>query len=196
MMNVRARVSVVLCALLLAIGVPATARAQTGPAAEVAAQLEAADHGDVDAQLRLGTRYLLGDGVKRDDAQAAAWWRKAADLGQASAQYNLGYLYLIGRGVRTDSVQAMEWYHKAAEQGHAQAEKDLGVLYFKGRGVARDYVEAHKWYSIAASRVAVSLQQIFAAGRDEIAALMTPQQIAEAQKLAGEWQVAFEQHQR
>ena len=196
MTSFRTLVSVVLCAVPLVMSVPRNAHAQAGPAEEVAAQLEAADHGDVDAQLRLGTRYLLGDGVKRDDAQAAAWWRKAADLGQASAQYNLGYLYLIGRGVQTDAVQAMEWYHKAADQGHAQAEKDLGVLYFKGQGVARDYVEAHKWYSIAASRVSASLQQIFAAGRDEIAALMTPQQIAEAQKLAGEWQAAFEQHQR
>ena len=78
MTTFRSLVSVVLCAVMLVMSVPRNAHAQVGPAEEVAAQLDAADHGDVDAQLRLGTRYLLGDGVKRDDAQAAAWWCKAA----------------------------------------------------------------------------------------------------------------------
>ena len=56
---------------------------------------------------------------------------------------------------------------------------NLGFIYEKGRGVTQDYVQAHKWYNLSA---ALGLRE-----RDRLASLMTPAQIAEAQRLAREW---------
>ena len=55
-----------------------------------------------------------------------------------------------------------------------------------GEGVPQDYVRAHMWLNLAAAQD--KSQYHFAAkARDELAAKMTPAQIAEAQRLAREW---------
>ena len=51
-------------------------------------------------------------------------------------------------------------------------------------------------YNLAASRATGDDHKKSAESRDEVAAKMTPQQIAEAQKLAREWVAAFEQRQK
>ena len=38
----------------------------------------------------LGLIYATGQGVAKDDAEAARWYRMAAELGMAEAQFNLG----------------------------------------------------------------------------------------------------------
>ena len=82
-----------------------------------------------------------------------------------------------------DYVQAVSWFRKAAEQGDAYAQTNLGVMYYSGRGVPQDYVQAHMWWSLAAAKGdADAINNL-----DQIAAKMTPAQIAEAQKLAREW---------
>ena len=97
--------------------------------------------------------------------------------------------------VPQDDAQAVAWYRKAADQGHAAAQFNLGAMYDNGRGVPQDYVEAHKWVNLAASRATGDNQKEFAAGRDLVAKKMTPAQLAEAQRLAREWQAAFEKRQ-
>jgi len=72
-----------------------------------------------------------------------------------------------------------------AKQGDASAQYKLGLMYAEGRGVPQDYLQAHKWFNLSAARslakrnVAVSMR--------ELVAILTPAQIAEAQKLAREW---------
>ena len=86
-----------------------------------------------------------------------------------------------GRGVPQDDAEAVKWYRKAADQGYALAQTNLGIMYDDGRGVPQDYVQAHMWFNLAVAAAGNS-----AMARD-IAAKMTPAQIAEAQKLAREW---------
>ena len=74
-----------------------------------------------------------------------------------------------------------------AEGGNADAQANLGVAYANGEGVPQDGAEAHKWFNLAASKSTGEDQKKFAELRDTIAAKMTPQQIAEAQRLAREW---------
>ena len=57
------------------------------------------------------------------------------------------------------------------------------MMYFMGKGVPQDYVEAHKWLSLAAAQGYKDVAKF----RDLIASTMTPEQIAEAQRLAREW---------
>jgi TPR repeat protein len=73
----------------------------------------AAEHGEGEAQLQLGTRYDLGIGVGQSDADAFRWYRKAADLGLPVAQLYVGVMYSNGRGVTGDPVQAHLWLNLA-----------------------------------------------------------------------------------
>jgi uncharacterized protein len=147
-----------------------------------------AEQGNAEAQTDLGTMYDKGHGVPQDYAQAMIWYRKAADQGDANAQNDLGVVYYLGHGVPQDSAQAEIWFHKAADQGDASAQFNLGVTYANGRGVPQDYVKAHMWFSLAASRAEdPAFHDRAAKKRDEEAAAMTPDQIAEAQRLASEW---------
>ena len=109
-----------------------------------------AEQGDARAQTRLGSTYVLGEGVPQDYAEAMQWYRKAAEQGHAPAQNNLGVMYEKGLGVRRDYAEAMQWYRKAAEQGDARAQHNLGVMYEKGLGVPQDYAEAVRlWKPLA-----------------------------------------------
>jgi len=65
----------------------------------------------------------------------------------------------------------------------------MGHMYEYGKGVPQDYTEAMKWANLAAARN----QEDATALRDLLAKLMTPEQIAEAQRLAREW---LAQHQK
>ena len=82
-----------------------------------------------------------------------------------------------------------------ANAGDATAQNRLGHAYFLGQGMPQDYVGAHRWYNLAASRATSDDQKRYAGTRDEVATQMTPAQIAEAQRLAREWQAAFDARQ-
>jgi TPR repeat protein len=92
-------------------------------------------------------------------------------------------MYRKGKGVTQDYVTAVKWYRKAADQGNASAQFNLGNMYRKGRGVTQDYVQAHMWYNLA---VAGGLREPGKI-RDLLSKQMTPEEIAEAQRMAREW---------
>ena len=108
--------------------------------------------------------------------------RQAAEQGNAVAQFNLGRMYALGDDVPKDNVEAVKWYRKAAEQGNADAQTCLGVQYYRGFGVPRDLVQAHAWFNVAAAVGIETAER----GRSTAEGSMTPEQIAEAMKLARE----------
>ena len=67
---------------------------------------QCAQQGHASAQTLLGFMYAAGRGVRQDDAEAAAWFRRAADQGVADAQFNLGLAHESGRGVPQNDVTA------------------------------------------------------------------------------------------
>ena len=138
-----------------------------------------AEQGDAPAQFNLGLMHAEGKGVPRDDRMAVQWHRRAAEQGDVSAQNSLGLMYAKGRGVPRDYKMAAQWYRRAAEQGDASAQNSLSVMYTIGAGVPKDYVHAHMWANIAASGGEKTLKL-----RNDLAKLMTPSQIAEAERLA------------
>ena len=83
-----------------------------------------------------------------------------------------------------------------ADLGYAGAQFNLGATYYNGEGVPQDYVEAHKWRHLAASRASAEDRERYAEARDAVAKLMTPAQIAEAQKRATAWLAEFEKRQQ
>ena len=140
--------------------------------------------------------YANGLGMPQDAAQAVTWYRQAAEQGGALAQHSLGVMYANGRGVPQDAAQAVTWYRQAAEQGFPEAQHDLGVMYYTGEGVPQDYVEAYKWHNIAVSRVTGETQKGYARSRDATAKELNQGKLAEAQRQATDWQVAFEKRRQ
>ncbi len=82
-----------------------------------------------------------------------------------------------------NDAQAMKWYRLAAEQGDECGQYRVGVMYAEGRGVPEDFVLGHMWANLAASQGAEGAVK----KRDALTTIMTPDQIAEAQRLAREW---------
>jgi TPR repeat protein len=125
---------------------------------------------------------------KGDYGTASRLLRPLAEQGHAAAQTFLGDLYNDGAGVLQDYATAASWYRKAAERGYAEAQFNMGRIYYYGRGVPQDYVIAHMWFNLTAANGDKAWVRDWAVReRDEVAAKMTPAQIAEAQKLAREW---------
>ncbi len=135
------------------------------------------------AQVNLVVIYERGKGVPQDYKEAMKWYRKAADQGYASAQYIVGDMYDKGLGVTENYAAAVRWYRKAANQGYAPAQTNLGFMYSIGQGVTLDLVQAHMWYNLSAMKGKKIAREV----RDLLAKVMTPAQIAEAQRLAREW---------
>ena len=145
----------------------------------------AADQGHADAQFELGVKYETGEGVPQDDAEAVRWYRLAAEQGYVGAQHNLGFAYRTGAGVPQDDTEAVRWFRLAAEQGHADAQFALAVGFAEGLGVSQDDVQAYLWYTVAYVTYQTGDEREMAVEyRDVVAERMTPEQIAEAQRLA------------
>lgn len=130
-------------------------------------------------------------------------WTPLAQNGDADAQNNLGVMYYKGEGVPRDGIEAAKWFQFAAEQGHAKAQSNLGAMYVQGWGVEppfdgamnlyKYFTErtnnmplAHMWFSLAAAQGNTKA----ALFHDWVAATMTPDQIAEAHRMAREWLAA------
>jgi len=60
---------------------------------------------------------------------------------------------------------------------------ELGLMYATGRSVPTDLVTAHQWLNLAAMRGCKAAAQL----RQEIAADMSPAEIAAAQRAARDW---------
>ena len=157
----------------------------------------AAEQGDPVAQNQLGYMHTEGEGGPKDDVEAVKWYRMAAVQGSDEAQFSLGYRYGQGEGVPQDYAEAVRWWRANAERGAAKGMFALGFMYeFGQEGVLQDYVQAHKWFNLAtlgrrssASRTSMAFTDIDLAvsRRVELAKKMTPEQVAEAQRLAAKW---------
>ena len=171
-----------MCSIVLACGPPASCAGLS-----ISSPLEdltrCAELGDAGARSSLGWMYATGEGVPQDDAEAVRWYRLAAEQGYAGAQYNLGFMYATGQAVPEDDAEAARWYRLAAEQGLAVAQSYLGSMYANGEGVPEDLVYARMWFTLSAAQDNETAQ----GNKEIVEQRMTPEQIAEAQRLSAEW---------
>ena len=148
----------------------------------------AAEQNNPYAQCRLGLMYHAGQGVTQNFAQAARWFRRAAVQELAEAQYYLGDIYETAAGVPLDYGEAVKWYRLASNQGFDMAQLALGRMYQFGLGVPQDYVQTYLWYTLAERAMPPGVDRnVFPDMRDTLVPFMTPEQVAEAQRLADEW---------
>lgn len=76
--------------------------------------LAAAEEGDNEARIQVGTIYELGLGRAADYERAAYWYEKAAVDGSMRAQFKLSALYESGLGVPQNLDTARYWYQQAS----------------------------------------------------------------------------------
>jgi len=128
--------------------------------------------------------------VDKDRGEAAKWYQKAAEQGHALAQYNLAQMYHQERGVPQGVAEAVKWFQAAAEQGETGSQLQLGLMSLKGDGVPQDPVQSYKWFDIVGSLLAGPQGEVAVSTRAAIVASMTPEQIADAQRLSAESKAA------
>ena len=88
-----------------------------------------------------------------------------------------------------DHAAAAHWYQRAADRGAADAQFSIGYLYDNGLGVEQDDTQAYLWYELAASRFqSPERREAAERFRDQVAARLSPALLAEARRLAREWQ--------
>jgi hypothetical protein len=97
-------------------------------------------------------------------------------------------MYANGWGVPQSDAEAFKWYSLAADQGVTLAQIAVAKMYSGGHGAAQDNVQAHKWFSIASELGDYNA----ASRRDELAARMPADEIAEASLLAKNWMERYE----
>jgi TPR repeat protein len=77
--------------------------------------IEAAEKGNVSAQLELGYGFRDGSYGKKDNQKAFEWFSKAAATNNPEALDNLGWLVENGRGTPADGAKARKLYRRAAD---------------------------------------------------------------------------------
>ena len=113
---------------------------------------ERAADGEAGAQFQLGGRYLTGDGVAVDHAQAIEWFTKAAEQGNVGGQRMLGLFYEFGESVPKDLSKATDLYRSAAEQGDVVSQYKVAVVLSNQDNPQHTVYEAVKWYELVAER--------------------------------------------
>jgi localization factor PodJL len=98
----------------------------------------------------------------------------ATAAGPAAAQYDAA-LHAFNRG---DFPAATRQFEQVAREGDADAQYWLGRIYADGLGRPRDSVAAYGWFD----RAAAQGHQDATILRDKLAPLMTPNQVADAQR--------------
>ena len=164
---------------------PRPENALVDQALETERLLANAESGTAEDQYNLGLRYEKGTAVTQNHLEAARWYRLAAMTGYPDAQYKLCEMSEQGRGLPQDYQEAIRWCGLAADQGNGRAMFLLGRLYHTAHGVPQDFVRAHMWYNLATAHGFEESKR----WRDRLADDMSASQIAEAQKLAREWNV-------
>jgi len=74
----------------------------------------AAEKGEPNAELRLGTAYLYGQGVRQNADEAFHWIRRSAEQGFAGGQSMLSVIY----SKKENLIAAYAWSSLAAKQNH------------------------------------------------------------------------------
>lgn len=164
----------------------ADGRGTSADAEEAAVWYEmAAELGLAIAQYKVGSLYEKGIGVERDVNVAESWYRLAAEQGNAGAMHNLGVLLAMGATGPADNEEAARWFLQAAEMGVPDSQFNMGILSAKGIGMRQDLEEGYKWFAI----VAETGDSDARAKRDEVAGMLTAEQLENAKAAAALWRV-------
>lgn len=146
--------------------------------------MKAANQGDPRAMAIVGLKYVLGSGVKKNKAEAYKWLNLAFMYGKKTIKPQLLSLEKSEPAsvIQAGRARGARMARARADTGDPLATAVVGVIYTLGRGVPKDLVKGYAWMDLAFARG-------FKGGdglRDQVAAKMSEEQVAEAKKLAAQ----------
>lgn len=106
---------------------------------------------------------------------------KRVEEGDPETAYDYAYHLDFDRSYS----ERFRWYCLAAQAGHAKARYQLGRYYQHGYGIEENARKAYQWYTLS---LEAEHSDEVARQREQLLKDMTPEQIAEAERLAAEWQ--------
>ena len=118
-----------------------SAQLQADPAAAFAVIRDAAQAGQVAAQLLLAQMHMEGKGTVRDEQAALLWYETAANNGSPMAMNMLGRCHELGQGTAHDPALAAVWYRRAAEAGDFRGQANYASILLQ----AGDIDQAVHW---------------------------------------------------
>ncbi len=108
--------------------------------------------GRCDALYQIGSIYMDGIVVARNEVVGTQWLKASSEAGKPWAMQMLARQYQRGVGVPYDMEQAAAWWRKAAGFGVEEAMYELGINHALGTGLKQDIDLGLKWLEKAASR--------------------------------------------
>eukprot|EP00899_Mesostigma_viride_P024620 jgi/Mesvir1/5342/Mv15430-RA.2 len=116
-----------------------------------------AERGHRESLRALAEMYELGEGVRRDVAEARRLYERAADLGDAEAQAALAFMLLQDTGLEQhrpqDVPKALLYLFFSARAGNSMASLAMGYRHLHGRGVQQSCKAAALYYRPVAEQV-------------------------------------------
>lgn len=111
---------------------------------------KAAEWGQSDALVRLGTMHLHGVGAILPDRQKAfQYFSQAAQADNSLGWEWAAYCHYWGYGTQKNMIKAQQFYYKAAHEGSCHSQYMLGYIY--GYDVTPpDFEKAARWFKEAA----------------------------------------------
>lgn len=98
----------------------------------------------------LGTWFLFGKFVEKDENKAFELFLKASEENHREDCFDLAKCYEEGIGVNKSLNNAFESYLRAALLGDKQSLYEVGRCYYYGIGIKKDEKLADLWLDIAA----------------------------------------------
>lgn len=126
-----------------------------------------------------------------DQVHARSAWQQLAARGDVEGRYHYGEMLRLGTGGPHDYTQAFTQYRLSAMAGNRMAQYRAGMMSQDGLGLPRNRVQAYAWYSLAATENDKDAVDALNA----LEALLKPDEIKSAQKLARAWSQRISQGQ-
>lgn len=112
-------------------------------------QIKLAEHGNPEAQYKVGEMYEMGNGVSKDLPVAHGWFEKSAKQGHKKSIYKLLYLEIESNGLNDYTKEQLGIIRKESVAGNADAQYFLGKMYATGVGVPKSLNNALTWLNKA-----------------------------------------------
>jgi TPR repeat protein len=95
----------------------------------------------------IGSAYMSGNGVDKDENKGFEWCSRSAEDGYLKSHYILAESYAKGRGVKRDLDKAFELHSYLGEKGYGKSQLYVGTCYLEGKNVKANEKKAFEWFT-------------------------------------------------
>lgn len=90
-------------------------------AANITDIIASAKRGSAESEYKLAQAYQNGEGVRKDEVEAAEWYERSANQGYADAQMAMGFIYRGAYPRYMNKILSYMWFDLASKSGDEHA---------------------------------------------------------------------------